>query len=317
MVELAKHGYGFLAAAVFLESIGFPVPAALALLIAGGACARGPLYFPYALASALSAMLIGDALMFLLGRYTGWWLLGMLCRLSLNPESCILRSAGSFHRRGRSVLLFAKFIPGINTMAPPLAGSMNMRASQFFRLDAVGVALYTGSYLTLGFLFSDALGAITRSYETFSRVLTWAIGLALFCYLGMQVWLWVRARMARPVEMMTPEQISRKLSAEGGNVYDVRSHGYFDPRATRIAGAQRLDPNALPGSAADVVEGQTVYLYCTCSGEATSARVARVLAEQGIAAIVIKGGLREWKKAGLPVEAVPAEEISALPVFES
>src|SRR5207342_2379221 len=102
---------------------------------------------------ALSAMLLADTLMFLVGRYTGWWMLGLLCRLSLNPESCILRSADAFYRRGRTVLLFAKFVPGINTMAPPLAGSMNMRWGQFLWLDSLGVALYIGAYLSVGYLF--------------------------------------------------------------------------------------------------------------------------------------------------------------------
>src|SRR5712671_2004260 len=157
---LAQHGYSLLIATVFLEAVGIPVPAALALLVAGGAAASGVLQVPNALGAALAAMLAGDTLMFLMGRYTGWWLLGILCRLSLNPESCILRSADTFHRRGRTVLLFAKFIPGINSMAPPLAGSMNMRLAQFLRLDAVGVALYIGSYFSVGFLFSDALTAI-------------------------------------------------------------------------------------------------------------------------------------------------------------
>jgi len=107
-------------------------------------------------------MVAGDMLMFLMGRYTGWWLLGVLCRISLNPESCILRSADSFYRRGRTLLVVAKFIPGINTMAPPLAGCMNMPLLQFLALDLAGAALYTGSYFAVGFLFSDALGAITR-----------------------------------------------------------------------------------------------------------------------------------------------------------
>ena len=135
---LSQHGYTILFAIVFLESVGLPVPAALALLIAGGASARGSHHLPVAAGSALLALIIGDTLMFLLGRYTGWWLLGLLCRLSLNPESCILRSADSFYRRGRTVLLFAKFVPGINTMAPPLAGSMNMRFGQFIGLDFDG-----------------------------------------------------------------------------------------------------------------------------------------------------------------------------------
>src|SRR5580700_3072655 len=139
---LAQYGYGILFAAVFLETVGIPIPAALALLIAGGASARGTLHASYAFPGALATMLTGDTFMFLMGRYTGWWLLGLLCRLSLNPESCILRSADSFYKRGRIMLVFAKFIPGLGTVAPPMAGSMNMRLSQFFSLDLAGALLY-------------------------------------------------------------------------------------------------------------------------------------------------------------------------------
>src|SRR5260221_9008436 len=143
---LALHGYSVLFAAVFLEAVGLPIPAALALLIAGGASARGSLQGSYALGGALLAMIAGDTLMFVMGRYTGWWLLGVLCRISLNPESCILRSADSFYRRGRTLLVGAKFIPGINTMAPPLAGSMNMRLPLFLRLDLAACLLYIAAF---------------------------------------------------------------------------------------------------------------------------------------------------------------------------
>jgi membrane protein DedA with SNARE-associated domain len=108
MIEgIAEHGYGLLFAAVFLETVGIPIPAAVALLIAGGATARGSLELWRAYPGALAVMLSGDTLMFLAGRYTGWWLLGLLCRLSLNPESCILRSADLFYKRGRTMLVFA------------------------------------------------------------------------------------------------------------------------------------------------------------------------------------------------------------------
>src|ERR1700728_3272800 len=168
---IALHGYSILFVAVFLETVGLPVPAALALLIAGGASARGSLHASYAFGGALLTMVAGDTLMFVMGRYTGWWLLGALCRISLNPESCILRSADSFYRRGRALLVVAKFIPGINTMAPPLAGCMNMSLTQFLGLDLAGAALYTGAYFGVGFLFSGALEAGTRGYDSARRVI--------------------------------------------------------------------------------------------------------------------------------------------------
>src|ERR1700683_2967645 len=189
--ELALHGYSILFAAVFLEAIGLPVPAALVLLIAGGAAANGTLQATYALSGAIVATLAGDTLMFLVGRYTGWWLLGLLCRVSLNPEACILRSADSFYRRGRTLLVIAKFIPGINTMAPPLAGSMNMRTLTFLRLDFAGALLYAGSYLAVGYVFSDALGAVTRGYDSAGRFIGWIILALVIAYLLFRMWLWI------------------------------------------------------------------------------------------------------------------------------
>src|SRR5579863_9390907 len=157
---IAQHGYVILSVLVFLDALGLPVPAAVALLVAGAVAARGVLQPQYLLGAAVLAMLAGDTLLFLLGRYTGWWLLGVLCRISLNPESCILRSADSFYRRGRQLLVYSKFIPGISTMAPPLAGSMNMRFAQFLTFDLAGTVLYIGAYFGVGFLFSGALGAV-------------------------------------------------------------------------------------------------------------------------------------------------------------
>jgi membrane protein DedA with SNARE-associated domain/rhodanese-related sulfurtransferase len=299
-----------------MEAVGLPVPAALALLIAGGACARGSLYLSLTTAIALLAMLLGDTLMFVLGRYTGWWLLALLCRLSLNPESCILRSADSFYRRGRTVLIFAKFVPGINTMAPPLAGSMNMRLGQFLGLDFAGAILYAGAYLAVGFIFSDALGAITRNYEAFSRGLSWVLIAALAGYLGFKAWTWTKSRRLRLVPFVSPADAARALSEDGAVIYDVRSHGYYDRKATRVKGSKRLDPNALNQLKEDIPVEKPIYLYCTCVREATSARVAQHLLAKGVRAAVIKGGLRAWKKAGLPIEPVPAEEIAQLPIFE-
>jgi membrane protein DedA with SNARE-associated domain len=149
---VAQHGYSILFTIVFLEAIGFPVPAALGLLIAGGAAARGTLTPAACVTFALAAMLLGDTLMYLLGKYTGWWLLGVLCRVSLNPEACVMQSADSFYKRGRALLVVAKFVPGINTMAPPLSGSMGMPLVQFFGLDLMGAALYTSVWFGGGFL---------------------------------------------------------------------------------------------------------------------------------------------------------------------
>jgi len=314
---LSQHGYSILFAAVFLEAVGIPVPAALALLIAGAAAARGSLHPALTVATALSALMAGDTLMFLMGRYTGWWLLSLLCRLSLNPESCILRSADSFYKRGRMLLVVAKFVPGINTMAPPMAGSMNMRLLQFLPLDLAGATLYAGAYLGAGWIFSDALGAVTRGYQMFGRALGWAAITALAVYLALVIRAWIKARALRSVPFASPAEAARAMSSDSTIIYDVRSHGYYDSKATRIKGSKRFEPNALHQFDEQIAAGTPVFLYCTCIREATSARVAQMLQKKGVDTRVIKGGLRAWKKAGLPLEPVPPGEIEALPGFDT
>ena len=296
-----------------------PIPAALGLLVAGGASARGSLEPGEALFAAISALLIGDNLMFLLGRHTGWWLLSMLCRVSLNPEACILQSAASFYRRGRILLVFAKFLPGINTMAAPLAGGMNLPIAQFFALDAAGAVLYVVTYFAAGYLFSDFLKVIRQGYSAFGSMFGWFV-LALFLlWLGNRFRLWIKSRNETPVPMVRPEEVASRLydgSPERGvAVFDVRSHGYYESDTMRIQGSSRLEPNALTDQLESLPRDKDIILYCTCVREATALRVARMLAERGIPSFVIEGGLSGWKKASLPLEAVPAEEVVLLPRF--
>jgi rhodanese-related sulfurtransferase len=212
------------------------------------------------------------------------------------------------------LLVIAKFIPGINTMAPPLAGSMNMRFLQFLGLDSAGAVLYLGSFFGAGFIFSGALAALTRGYQAFGHVVSWVVIGLIALYLGFQVWMWVKARGQRAVPRTVPSEAARKM-AIGAYIYDVRSHGYLDAKAVRIKGSRRLDPNALHQFDEAFPPEQQIYVYCTCVREATSARVARELQRKGVDVAVIKGGLRAWKKAGLPLEPVPPGEMAALPAF--
>src|SRR5258708_32498436 len=226
---LMQHGYAILAGIVFLEAIGVPVPAAVALLLAGGAAAHGVLQTQYVLGVALAAMLTGDTLMFLLGRYTGWWLLGLLCRISLNPEACILRSADSFHRRGRTLLVIAKFIPGINSVAPPVAGSMNMRLLTFLRLDLAGAVLYAGSYFLVGFIFSGALEVVTRGYDSAGRIVGWIVLALVIAYLLFRVWLWAKGRALTAVPVANPDEAPQAMAGGAPPVAPCRHRCFVAP----------------------------------------------------------------------------------------
>src|SRR6202040_1494701 len=129
------------------------------------------LWGPYVLLTCITALLLGDTVQFWLGRYMGWALLGFLCRVSINPETCILRSAESFYKRGKTTLVVAKFIPGVNTMAAPLAGSMKMRFWQFLRLGSAGAFLYSLTYILVGYVSRDFLAAILRGFHAAGRAM--------------------------------------------------------------------------------------------------------------------------------------------------
>jgi len=263
---IAHHGYLLIFAVVLAEAIGMPVPAALALVAGGAAAAGHTLSLPKALATAIAAMLIGDTLLFILGRYMGWSLLGLLCRLSVNPESCVLRSAESFYKRGKTTLLIAKFIPGVNTMAPPLAGSMRMPFRQFIRFDCAGASLYILAYGGIGFIFRDFLAALTRGFQAASHVFGEVLFAAAIVYTLYRFWLYRKNKVYRVVPRVQVEELARKLQTEEKDkvlILDVRSHGYYDPHAERIKGSIRIEPNNLTEELKTIPKDKDVYLYCT------------------------------------------------------
>ena len=309
----AERGYQMLFGLVLAEVIGLPIPAALALIAAGALAATGALSTGLCLATALGGMLLGDTIMYLVGRHTGWWLLGMLCRLSLHPDSCILRSADAFYKKGRTVLVFSRFVPGINTLAAPLAGSMNMPVAQFYAFDFAGACLYTGAYFGIGYLLSGFTGAIERGYHTVGNYAGWAIGIGFLGYMLYRAWDRYRSRPTGPVVRVRAADVGGRLDMVA--IFDVRSHGYYEKNTRRIPGSVRLDPHSLAAGVPDLPVDKQIILYCTCQGDATASRVARFLAGRNIQAYVLTGGLRAWKKAGLPLELVPEHEMLALPTF--
>jgi rhodanese-related sulfurtransferase len=109
--------------------------------------------------------------------------------------------------------------------------------------------------------------------------------------------------------------VARDVRAGDAEVFDVRSHGYFDPGAVRIPGARRVDPNALRANLAQLSQDRQIYLYCTCQKQATAVRVARELLKLGFKVAVIEDGLRGWRTAGLELEPVPPEDVAELPLF--
>jgi membrane protein DedA with SNARE-associated domain len=265
LTAISHHGYLLVFLIVFAEAAGLPAPAALAL-IAGGAAAAAHILNPaLVLVAAVCAMMLGDTLLFVLGRYTGWALLGFLCRLSLNPETCILRSAESFYKRGRLTLVFAKFIPGVNTMAPPLAGSMKMKPAQFLQLDFAGTCLYIFAYAALGYVFRDFVVKITQGLQIASHAVAEVVLVALVIFAVYRIVQYRRHRISGVIPRIEVEELAKRLVTPEKEfvLVDVRSHGYYDPGAARIAGSIRLEPNQLSEELKTLPKDKDIFVYCT------------------------------------------------------
>jgi membrane protein DedA with SNARE-associated domain len=266
LAQIVHHGYVVIFFIVLAEALGIPVPAALALLAGGAAVASGGLHAPAAMLVAVTAMLLGDLLLYVLGSRMGWRLLGFLCRISVDPETCILRSAESFYKHGRATLVIAKFIPGINSMAPPLAGSMKMPFLQFLGLDFLGASAYALAYGGAGFIFRDFVATIARAFRAAGHAVEIVVVIAAIAFTAYRISLYWKHRADRIVPRIQVTELAAKLQSEYAErvlLADVRSHGYYDPGADRIRGSIRLEPNNLSEEVKTLPRDKDIYLYCT------------------------------------------------------
>ncbi len=266
VILIAHHGYLVIFLVVLAEALDIPLPASLAMIAGGAAAASGDLRAPVVVAVAIFALILGDSVIYFLGRYMGWALLGFLCKVSVNPETCILRSAELFYKRGKTTLIIAKFIPGINTMAPPLAGSMRMRYGQFLWFDFVGASLYVLAYGGLGYVFHRFLTAIARALGAAGHVAAVGVLIVLGAYIGYRFWLYYKNRIYRVVPRIQIAELAEKLKSEDAEkilLVDVRSHGYYDAGTARIKGSIRIEPNNLNEEIKRLPKDKDIYLYCT------------------------------------------------------
>src|SRR5215475_10131091 len=186
---LASYGLPLVFGAVFVEQIGVPLPAIPWLLAVGALAAAGHSSATLAIGLTVIACLVADAIWFYLGRYRGTRVLGFLCRVSLEPDSCVRRTQNMFTRYGLRSLVVAKFLPGfLSTVAPPLAGMSKMKISRFLFFDAVGSLLYAVCFVCLGYGFTNQIQQVTDALATIGgRALALLVVLAAG-WIGVKYW---------------------------------------------------------------------------------------------------------------------------------
>jgi membrane protein DedA with SNARE-associated domain len=264
MEFLIRHGYAVVFAAAFVEQVGLPIPAIPVFLAAGALAGAGQLDFALALPAAVAGALVADLLWFGLGRWRGMKVVQVLCRISLEPDSCVRKTEGAFARNGARSLVFIKFIPGLSTVAPPLAGVFRMKAGRFLAFDALGSLVWAGSFLVLGLALSDQLERVA------ARAATLGGGLLAILFGGLALWILYKfvhrrhfLRQLR-VARISPEELKERLDAgEDVVVVDLRHDLDFEADPVLIPGARRMDAARLEASQDALPGDREIVLYCT------------------------------------------------------
>src|SRR5215469_7189306 len=162
---LMVHGLPIIFGAVFLDQMGVPIPAAPWLLAAGALAAAGHFHWFIALLLSVIACLLADFFWFYLGRHRGTQVVSVLCRMSMEPDTCVRKTVNVFTRYGWRGIIIAKFVPGMSTVTPPLAGMAGLSARRFLVFDGLGSILYSGGFILLGYIFSNQIGAIAAALD--------------------------------------------------------------------------------------------------------------------------------------------------------
>lgn len=261
---IAEHGYAFLFVFVFAEQVGLPVPS-IPVLLAGGALARiGDIDLTLAVVVSVLASLASDVIWYELGRVKGAKVMQVLCRISLEPDSCVRQTESFFARYGARGLVIAKFVPGFNTAAPPMAGVFHMRRGRFLLFDTIGALLWTVTFIALGWVFGNQIEQVVEFVSTFGTGFGVFIVAALAAWIGTKYWQRQRFIRALRVSRITADELSRKIAAgEELVIVDLR-HAYdFAADPTTIPGALHIPVEEFEARGHEIPQGREVILYCT------------------------------------------------------
>jgi membrane protein DedA with SNARE-associated domain/rhodanese-related sulfurtransferase len=290
---LTQHGTFVLFVVVLAEQIGFPVPAFLFLIAAGALVGTGQMSLDMAIGAAVLAAVMGDQMWYELGRRRGRRVLNWLCRISFEPSSCVSRTEDFFTRHGVRALIVAKFIPGLSTIAPPLAGIVGLRLPQYLLYNGLGTVLWVSSGIGVGYAFNDQL----EQAVSVVAYLGPAMALILLGSVAVYVIAKVlhRYRAERLVPRLTVQEVTEKIAAgEAPIMIDLRSQG----ARREVPGI----PGSLTWSVEDVIAGyrdlprdRDVILYCGCPQDRASVLAARKLREKGLIRVwPLVGGIEAW-----------------------
>ena len=282
---------------VLLQQLGLPVPAVPTLLLAGSLAAT-PGHLGQVLAAAIVASVIADWLWYRAGRVFGYRALAGLCKLSINPASCVSQTEARFIRWGLSSIVVAKFVPGFSTVAPPIAGALRMHLPGFLMAAGAGACLWAGLALGAGWLLKDevqaAIGALDRHTGTALAVVLPLIG----AWLGWKLWQKYRFRRSSTVPHITPDELIEALrSQQPPLILDLRGATMIAETGA-VPGATVAEHDRLDDAVGDWPRSRPIVTLCACPEDAGAIAAARHLLDDGYLSVrVLQGGYDAWLAA--------------------
>ena len=261
---LLRHGYLLLGVYTLLVSLGLPIPVDPLFLLMGAMVGNHRYSFFPALLAALIPAICGDILWYEIGRVRGRSVLNLLCKLSLEPDTCVRKTESAFAARGDTALLIAKFVPGMSLVSVTLAGISKMPFTRFLLADAAGCLIWISLYLTLGHLFYRQVDKIIQWLGLLGRQAGLVIFTLLMIYLAykfFQRWRFIRGLR---VNRITPHEVRDMLnSGESITIVDLRHPAEVERVGTKIANALVLRPDELRSRSHEIPKDQEIILYCT------------------------------------------------------
>ena len=260
-VLVARYGLAAVFLFTFLENVGLPIPAFPVLMLAGAYASARHTAVPLVVGAAVAGALLADGIWYFVGRWRGKAVLDHLCRVSFNPDACLERAVDGFHRRKSATILFAKFLPGVNTIMPPLAGVSAMPFLLFLLLDFAGALLWAGTGVALGFAFGEEIAETARGFQ---GMMGWLLlsGLAATVAWRIAYRFWLVSRYGG--NRVDPDEVHRRMrEGEDLLVIDLRRDDDFDASDRMIAGAARLRPASFHRYATHLPRDHDLVFYCT------------------------------------------------------
>jgi membrane protein DedA with SNARE-associated domain len=259
---IARHGYALLFFWIMAEQAALPLPSGPLLLACGALAKSGRLSLHLIFLCGLAACAIADSAWFILGLRRGAKVVHFICRLALEPDSCVRQTENAFLRYGSRSLLVSKFVPGLNAVAAPLAAISGVGVARFLLFDMLGALIWMTAYMAVGYIFSEQLDMVG---DYLQQMGAWAVAVVAGALALWIAWKFVqRKRFLRKlaVARITADELSTMLDAgEDVVVVDVRST--LESEDDLVPGALRIPLEEIEARHVDIPRDRDIILFCS------------------------------------------------------